>query len=94
MNKEYIREILLKRGYSQPSAETVSTDLMSINQTLKPCLEDWLTSGIEIDYSIDEFSIKGLMQKFNLKYPAALLSINWILNDPQTAITIIKKGIK
>lgn len=94
MDKEHIRDILLKRGYSQPSAETASTDLMSINQVLRPCLEDWLTSGIETDYSIDEFSIKGLMQKFNLKYPAALLSINWILNDPKTAIPVIKKGIR
>lgn len=94
MNKEYIRDILLERGYSQYGAETASTDLMLINKVLRPCLEDWLNNGIETDYSIDEFSIKGLMQKFNLKYPAALLSINWILNDPKTAISVIKKGIK
>ena len=42
----------------------------------------------------EEFSIKGIMQKYNMKYPAALLSINWILNDPKTAIPIIKKGIR
>lgn len=94
MNKEHIKDILLKRGYSQSGAETASTDLIQINQILRPCLEEWLVNGSEIDYSIDEFSITGLMQKYNLKYPAALLSINWILNDPQTAIPAIKKGIR
>lgn len=94
MNKEEIKEILLKRGYSQPGAESASSDLITINKALQPYLDDWLYNGIESDYSIDEFSIIGIMQKYGLRYPAALLSINWILNDPQTAIPAIKKGIR
>lgn len=94
MNKEQIKETLLKRGYSQPGAETVSSDLIAINKALQPCLDAWLDKGIETDYSIEEFSIKGIMLKYGMKYPAALLSINWILNEPQTAIPIIKRGIR
>lgn len=85
---------LIDRGYSLPGAETASSDLISINDKLKSCLDEWLASGNEQDYAVEEFSIKGIMQKYNMKYPAALLSINWILNDPKTAIPIIKKGIR
>lgn len=94
MKQEEIKDILLQRGYSQPGAETASADLMSIHQALQPCLEAWISNGVETDYSIDGFSIKGIMQKYGMKYPAALLSVNWILNDPQTAIPIIKRGIR
>lgn len=94
MNKEQIKNILIDRGYSLPGAETASSDLVGINDKLKSCLEEWLASGNEQDYSVDEFSIKGIMQKYKMKYPAALLSINWVLNDPETAIPMIKKGIR
>lgn len=94
MNKEQIKNILIDRGYSKQGAETASSDLTAVNNVLQPCLDSWLIDGTEQDFSADGFSIKGIMEKYGMKYPAALLSINWILNDPQTAVPIIKRGIR
>lgn len=94
MNREEIKNVLIKRGYSKQGAETASLDLTKINDKLKPCLIEWFTKGIETDFEVGEFSVKGLMQRYGYKYPAALLGINWILEDPETAIPIIKKGIR
>lgn len=94
MNKEEIKEILLARGYSNQGAETASSDLTGINEKLQDCLDSWLSSGVETDYVVDEFSIKELMRKYGYKYPAALLGINWILDDPETAKSVIRKGLR
>ena len=34
------------------------------------------------------------MEKYNLKYPAALLSIDWVIKEPNIAISAIEKGIR
>lgn len=94
MNREYIRNILIERGYSKPGAETASFDLTKIREELKPCLDTWLKKGEETDFSVGEFSVKGLMKKYGYKYPAALLGINWILEEPQKAIPVIKRGLR
>lgn len=94
MNKDQIKKILIERGYSRQGAETASSDLMNIDERLKPCLNEWLKSNKEIDFSVCNHSIKELMRSYGYKYPAALLGINWILNDPDTAISVIKKGIR
>ena len=94
MNREEIKDVLIKRGYSRQGAETASLDLTKINEKLKPCLTAWLTKGVEADFAVGEFSVKGLMQRYGYKYPAALLGINWILEDPEKAIPLIKRGIR
>lgn len=94
MNKEDIKNTLLERGYSVPGAETASTDLVKISDSLKPLLEDWLINGVETDYESNGMSIKSIMAQFGMKYPAALLSIDWVIRDPKTAITVIKRGLR
>lgn len=94
MNKEQIKDILIERGYSERGAETASSDLLKIDDKLKSCRDKWLTNEEESDYEAEGFSIKGIMHTFHMRYPAALLSLNWIIVDPKTAIPVIKKGIR
>ncbi|MCD8387567.1 MAG: hypothetical protein LUD17_11865 [Bacteroidales bacterium] len=94
MNKEYIKNTLIKRGYSPAGAETASADLINIAEALKPLLERWLSDGTETDYESYGISIKGIMTKYGMKYPAALLSVDWVIRDPKTAIAVIKRGLR
>lgn len=94
MNKEYIKNTLIERGYSSAGAETASADLVHISDSLKPLLQNWLSDGKEEDYESNGLSIKGIMTRFGMKYPAALLSIDWVIRDPQTAIAVIKRGLR
>ncbi|MDO4197075.1 MAG: hypothetical protein Q4D33_13125 [Prevotellaceae bacterium] len=94
MNKENIKNILIERGYSVAGAETASADLVSISDSLKPLLESWLSDGMETDYESNGITVKGIMAKFGMKYPAALLSVDWVIRDPKTAIAVIKRGLR
>lgn len=94
MKQEEIIKILANKGYTERQAQVIGSDLAEISPKLELALQMWISKDIETDYIIDEFSIKGLMQKYNMKYPAALLSINWIIKEPEIAKAAIKRGIR
>lgn len=94
MNIDDIKKCLQERGYKKQEVEILSEDLNSIHKDLFSCLEKWVNSGMECDYSSHGISINELINKYGLKYPAALLSIDWVIKEPEIAIPAIEKGIR
>jgi len=94
MTQDIIHNSLLASGYSEKAASVLAEDLLRVSTELEPCLQSWCKSGEETDFSAAGFSIKGLMQKYQLRYPAALLSIDWVIKEPNVAIAAIKRGIR
>lgn len=92
---ETIKQTLIERGYPEKAAILVAEKLTHISQNLKPALEAWLKEGKETEESAEGFSTSSLMaRQTGMTYPAALLSIDWLLREPQKAKAIIEKGIK
>lgn len=92
---ETIKKILIDRGYPEKPAILVAEKLAHISSSLKPALDTWLKDGKETDETAEGFSTSSLMaKKPGMTYPAALLSIDWLLREPQKALAIIEKGIK
>lgn len=89
-----VESILLKRGYKPQQAKSVSVSLQKIDNTLKPLLENWLSYEKEIDYNVNGISISFLMQKFKMLYPAALLTLDWLIREPEKATNAINRGIR
>jgi len=94
MKKELIIKALIANRYSEKQAEGVVTELLNIDKVLVPCLEKWVKDGKESDFEAEGFSLLGLKAKYNMAYPAALLSIDWLLKDPMLAKEVINRGIK
>ena len=94
MNKVEIVQALQKHQYNQIQADGVANELSQIDSQLIPLLEKWIQDDTETDYAVEGFSILEFMSLYNMAYPAALLTIDWLIKDPQTATTAIKKGIK
>ena len=84
----------MKRGYTEKQAKSAATELAQIDPRLKEALDNWLADETENDFSVEGFSILELKEKFEMTYPAALLSIDWILKEPEMAINCINKGIR
>ena len=91
MEQEKIKRILIERGYSERLAISVSKELLSLNENLSPLFNDWLDNGKETDYSVGDFSISALMTQRGLKYPAAILTMDWIIKEPEVAIPLVSK---
>lgn len=94
MNKDEIIQALQKHQYNQIQADGVANELSQIDSQLIPLLEKWIQDDTETDYAVEGFSILEFMSLYNMAYPAALLTIDWLIKDPQTATIAIKKGIK
>lgn len=88
---ENIGNILLERGYKPDQAKSTASSLLKLNLQLKPLLEAWITSFKETNFTVGDISIFFLMEKYGLRYPAALLTIDWLLREPEKAKEAMKK---
>lgn len=95
MEKDYIYNVLLGRGYDEKSAQLVAVDLIDLSQPLDAYLAKWMQDESDMqDYSLHGYSIKQLMEERNMTYPAALLTLDWVMKEPDVAVASLKRGIK
>ena len=95
MEKDYIYNVLLGRGYDEKSAQLVAVDLIDLSQLLDAYLAKWMQDESDMqDYSLHGYSIKQLMEERNMTYPAALLTLDWVMKEPDAAVASLKRGIK
>ena len=94
MNKEVIIKALIRNQYPEVQASGVADELMHIDLKLVPLLEKWVNQEDEQDITVDGFSLLSLKKQYKMSYPAALLSIDWLIKEPQIASQAIKRGIK
>lgn len=92
--KESIKKTLIERGYPEKQADSVASDLLGINQTLQKGLLLWLENQEETDYHIEGIKLSELKTKFGMTYPAALLTMDWLIKEPELAIKSIHRGIR
>ena len=89
-----IQDILIERGYPEKQAVSVASDLQEIDSTLRAGLQSWLADQTETDYLIEGFKLSELKQKFDMIYPAALLTMDWLIKEPELAKKSIQRGIR
>ena len=89
-----IQDILIERGYPEKQAISVTSDLQVIDPTLKDGLQSWLTDQTETEYLIEGVKLSELKQKFDMTYPAALLTMDWLIKEPELAKKSIQRGIR
>lgn len=94
MKQGEIEQILLSKGYTEKQSSKLSQELSQLAQPLAECFSQWALNDDAIDFSSHGLSVLRLMKKFGLKYPAALLSMDWVVKDPDKAIVAIRRGIR
>lgn len=95
MDKLEIQEILMQRGYSQRNASLVAKEMMNIAPQLQQYLEGWLMDkSYNENYEVGEYSLKRLQEERRMNYPAALLTLDWLIKEPQAALESLNRGIK
>ncbi|WP_270491396.1 hypothetical protein [Bacteroides finegoldii] len=95
METTYIYNILIERGYDPHSARLVSAELIHLSQPLSGFLETWIKNiSEEGDLEINSYSLSRLRRERNMTYPAALLTMDWLIKEPEQALKSLEKGIK
>ena len=90
-----IRELLMSRfGYSEQDISVLCSDLEQLDQALVPVLAKWIKDGDCSDSTeYSGYSINSLCTEYEMNFIAALLTLDWIIKEPEQAIPAIKSGI-
>ena len=94
MTHDKIYDILIVRGYTPAQSKILAPRLANLSQELQPLLEEWIISEKEQNIIIHDVDMLSLAKSSSLKSPAALLSMDWVIREPDKAIPTIKKGIR
>ena len=93
--KQEISQELLERGYERKMAELVASELILLSDKLHDLLNAWIDNPLNVgDFSREGFSIIGLMKDRKMQYPAALLTMDWLLKEPDKALLSLKRKIR
>lgn len=94
LRTEEIRERLLRLGFPPVDADEVAQRLMELRGQTRQALEHWLETG-EVDSSlgVEGYTLPRLMEEFGMTFPAALLTLEWIMRSPEEAIPALERGI-
>lgn len=90
---DFIAKKLASQGYNSKTASMVTAEIVKVDNRLNPLVEKWL-DGEEEDYTSQGYSIFGLMKSRGMTYPAALLTIDWLIKQPDAAKKSLEKGNK
>lgn len=95
MEEQTIINILEQRGYDSRSAKLVAGELLHLSNPLNKLFEEWVEmESCKKDFSSNGYSLFSLMKKRDMTYPAALLTMDWLIKDPSSALNSLKRGIK
>ena len=95
MNNQNIEKVLVERcKYTKKQAILITNELIQIDTMLIPLLNKWIEGGIKHNYSVKGFTLYDIQSKYNMTYPAALLTIDWLIKDPKIATEAIEHGLK
>ena len=84
---------LTEQGYQSKMAEMVAKELMNVDNSLAMHVISWLKDEFT-DFESHGYSIAELMKTRNMTYPAALLTIDWLIKEPEKAKKSLEQGIK
>lgn len=92
---ENIRELLMSRvGYSEQDADLLSNDLEQLDLALIPVMNHWIDVGTCTDATeFSGYSIDSLCSEFEMNFIAAILTLDWIIKEPELALSALKSGI-
>jgi len=91
---ERLHKALKDHGYTDKQIIFVCEKLSTIDDSFKECLNLWVANGVITEVNVCGISLKQLMSKFKMEYPAALLTMDWLKREPEKALKSIKRGIR
>ena len=92
--KHKIYTALIENGYSEKSANIILEDLLHLSSPLDKYLMEWIDNGNCKDFVYDGYSVQDFQKKRGMKYPAALLTMDWLIKEPERTKESLKRGLR
>ena len=94
METKVLVNYLESHGIDSVYSHEMAQKIEKANKNIYNTVIDYIEKGIEPTISVEGYSCKQLMQQFNMSVIAALLTLDWLLREPELAKQAILDGIK
>jgi hypothetical protein len=93
MNKQNIIEYLLNDlQYPQKAAEVVAEKLCAASPTIQNAFTEYRDTGNIPEICIENYSVEKLQREHGMNEIAALLTLDWLMREPEKAKASLRKG--
>lgn len=95
MEEKKVIAILTSRNYPEKAAQLVAKEITKLSDPLSGYFSDWaVDEQCQQDFEREGYSITNLQRERGMSYPAALLTMDWIIKEPECAIKSLRKGTR
>ncbi len=94
METREIKKYLEAHGVPQDQTDELAQKLANTNPVIYGAFTACVKEGATPDLCIEGYTCKGLMKELGLSITGALLTMDWLLREPEEAKQAIKEGIK
>ena len=82
--------LMIRAGYTRYAAKVTAKQLFELkHKDLKEAVAECITSGAELKVGEAPYDTESLMRNHKLKYPAAILFVDWYRTAPDIAVESI-----
>lgn len=87
MNLISLENKLIKCGYNEKEAKYTALGMNNFtHEDLKSAVDKWVEKDVLSEVSEGDYTTSGLMKIYEMKYPAALIFIEWLREEPEQAL--------
>lgn len=89
---EKVKQLIIDRqGSTEDIADRVLKKLDGLQPQLKPIFEKWIDDpNVRDETDYYGYSLDWLMDDYGLNFTGALLTLDWLLRDPETAVEALR----
>lgn len=90
-----MKTIIMQRlSFGEAEAELLAQDLGNVCEELKPLVNAWVETGAENDDTdYHGYSINSLKEKYGMYFTGAVLTLDWLIREPENAKAALEMGI-
>lgn len=91
-----MKSIIIERLHcSEKRAAIIENDLREISPELRPLLDRWLQDGHCSDDTLYHgYSLDRLVNDKGMRFTGALLTLDWIIKEPEDALKALSEPIR
>lgn len=93
MNQDaMVRRLVTEFSYPEAGARLIAEKLASSQPQIQTAIETWWDEGEAPTFEVAGYSFERLTREHNMNPFAAFLTLDWLLREPEKAVTSLQKG--
>ncbi len=89
---ELTQRLLNEFNYPEKGAQLIIKKLSNCQPEIKAAFNRWWQTGQLTSFAIENYTVQRLQKEHAMNPIAAFLTLDWLLREPETALTSLRKG--